>query len=142
MKTYHYYYCCNYVPIWICTHTLMPLCRFKEMHIYNCNCSGLPVWLFLALIGRVVLCSTMQHIILLCIMTKDKELSNYLNTNLCLMETAQSRFFHVNHNPESSGFLCSPEHGKLCFAHLEMISDAQNYLPLQGAENTFRSQGV
>jgi hypothetical protein len=100
------------------------------MHIYNRNCSGLSVWLFLALIGRVVLFSTMQHIILLCIMTKDKELSNYLNTNLCLMETARSRFFHVNHNPETSGFLCSPEHGKLCFEALETELVPQNNLPV------------
>jgi hypothetical protein len=33
------------------------------------------------------------------------------------------------------------EHGKLCFEHLGMISDAQNNLPFAGAENTFRSQG-
>jgi len=28
--------------------------------------------------------------------------------------------------------LCSPEHGKLCFEHLETISDAQNDLPWLG----------
>ena len=39
------------------------------------------------------------------------------------------------------GFLCSTEHGKLCFEHLETISDAQNNLPCRGLKNTFRSQG-
>jgi hypothetical protein len=31
-------------------------------------------------------------------------------------------------------FILSPERGKLCFEHLETFSDAQNNLPLQGAE--------
>lgn len=31
--------------------------------------------------------------------------------------------------------MCSPEHCKLCFEHLEMISDAQNNLPLRGTFN-------
>lgn len=30
--------------------------------------------------------------------------------------------------------MCSREHSKLCFEHLETFSDAQNNLPLQGAE--------
>ena len=54
-------------------------------------------------------------------------------------------FFPVTFNPVppflADGFLCSTEHGKLCFEHLGMISDAQNNLPFAGAENTFRSQG-
>ena len=39
------------------------------------------------------------------------------------------------------GFLCSPEHGKLCFEALETEIVPQNNLPLQGAENTLRSRG-
>jgi len=38
------------------------------------------------------------------------------------------------------GFLCSSEHGKLCFEHLEKNSGAQNNLPLQGAEKDLRSR--
>ncbi len=53
-------------------------------------------------------------------------------------------FFPVTFNPVppflADGFLCSTEHGKLCFEHLENFSDAQNHLPLQGAENVLRSR--
>jgi len=50
-------------------------------------------------------------------------------------------FFPAIFNPALAGFLCSPEHGKLCFEALETQFVPQNNLPLQGAENTFRSQG-
>jgi hypothetical protein len=50
-------------------------------------------------------------------------------------------FFPAIFNPAQAGFLCSPEHGKLCFEALETEFVPQNNLPLQGAENTFRSQG-
>jgi hypothetical protein len=44
--------------------------------------------------------------------------------------------FPPRFNPaRQGGFLCSPEHGKLCFEQLQKISAAQNHLPLQGAEN-------
>ena len=43
--------------------------------------------------------------------------------------------FPARFNPaRQGGFLCSPEHGKLCFEQLQKISAAQNNLPLQGAE--------
>ncbi|EEI92337.1 hypothetical protein HMPREF0765_1952 [Sphingobacterium spiritivorum ATCC 33300] len=32
--------------------------------------------------------------------------------------------------------MCSKEHGKLCFEHLEKISDAQNNLPCQGQKTS------
>jgi hypothetical protein len=35
----------------------------------------------------------------------------------------------------------SPERSKLCFEHLETISDAQNNLPCRGLENALRSRG-
>ena len=38
------------------------------------------------------------------------------------------------------GFLCSQEHGKLCFEALETTFVPQNNLPCRG-ENAFRSQG-
>lgn len=47
-----------------------------------------------------------------------------------------SRFFQFR----GAGFLCSPEHGKLCFEHLEKNSAAQNNLPSQGAEKDLRSR--
>lgn len=39
------------------------------------------------------------------------------------------------------GFLCSPEHGKLCFEHLGMISDAQNNLPFAGGRKHLPKSG-
>ena len=44
--------------------------------------------------------------------------------------------FPVTSNPDLSGLLCSPEHGKLCFEHPEKISDAQNNLPYAGGRKT------
>jgi hypothetical protein len=53
--------------------------------------------------------------------------------------TASSRFSLLHLIRPQGGFLCSTEHGKLCFEHLGMISDAQNNLPFAGAENTPKS---
>lgn len=49
-------------------------------------------------------------------------------------------FFSAFFNSAGAGFLCSPEHGKLCFEHPETIPAAQNNLPLQGAEKDLRSR--
>lgn len=38
--------------------------------------------------------------------------------------------------------MCSPEHSKLCFEHLETFSDAENNLPLQGAGKTISEVDV
>jgi hypothetical protein len=54
-------------------------------------------------------------------------------------------FFPVTFNPVppflADGFLCSTEHGKLCFEHLGMISDAQNNLPLAGGRKHLPKSG-
>jgi len=49
-------------------------------------------------------------------------------------------FFPVTFNPASAGFLCSSEHGKLCFEALETGFVPQNNLPCWELKNTFRSQ--
>ena len=54
-------------------------------------------------------------------------------------------FFPVTFNPVppflADGFLCSTEHGKLCFEALETELVPQNNLPCRELKNTFRSQG-
>ncbi len=48
--------------------------------------------------------------------------------------TAIEPFFPVTLNPDLSGLLCSPEHGKLCFEALEIEFSASKQLALAGSK--------
>lgn len=93
-----------------------------------------------AVFGIGMHCNAFNNRSLLCKMTLISESCKIKQTELYITVTGNRPFFPAFFNSEGAGFLCSPEHGKLCFEHLEKNSAAQNNLPLQGAEKDLRSR--
>jgi len=55
------------------------------------------------------------------------------------LEAVFSILHQIRSGRQADGFLCSKEHGKLCFEHPEKISGAQNNLPFAGGGKNLRS---
>ncbi|PVH26857.1 hypothetical protein DC487_04470 [Sphingobacterium corticibacter] len=119
----------------------LPTFKDKELIKFIWLYSGGSVWRSEAAFGTVAQCNAIVNRALLCIvifingfMQKSFDISGVTGT-------AFSRFPCYIQSVPQGGFLCSPEHGKLCFEALETELVPQNNLPFAGGRKHLPKSG-
>jgi hypothetical protein len=99
------------------------------------------VWHTEALFGSVMQCNASEIRGLLCIVIFINGFMQKPFDKSRVTVTASSRFPCYIQSVPQGGFLCSPEHGKLCFEALETEFVPQNNLPFAGGRKHLPKSG-